>query len=758
MINFFGQFLILWAASFHGNLAFVSVLEHPQDEEIRKNWEDGSPKLVAEARRDQNGQLIRHGSYTEWHANGEIAAKGQYANGKTIGAWAYFWNNGKRKEKGTFADGFREGIWKQYGKDNRLIAEGSYSKSRREGKWTFWNVVKGRRKVDEKRTGIYRTHEIVDEKNGRVWNGETVDNRCTGRWTCRRRNGALMMEGEYLAGVRDGFWAYYHANGQYDPGWISGFYLNGKPVDRQEWPESVEPVVSQVVAATWRELVLEDLAQHIEGELTTRVHEFLESDSKLSQRARDGLLSDTRKAFPAILHRLLQCDLTTNEGDREARLLHEELLASMAGGAWPWKDRSNPEGIEENTRFVMRWLSLWEVARELDDIWELWLDPSKHWIPVDISFTILGSPPSPSFPGSSIGHGRLGLGGGVSRWVSGRASWRRINSNQPAIQPLNNGLQWVVWQKKKDGLWSAGDRRDSAGYDLGVSGLCLLALLGCGNTFSEGEHSEVVVSGIRQLVLRQDLNSGAIHGDHREAVAEQAILVQVLAEAAYFSRRPAVKQAAQQAAQYLALLQLEDGSWPSKPDKSESDAATTSVATFALIMASTCGVEVTTANLGSAMSWLNQFLKRKPNELSDSEERILLPSGQQAIREHALFCLIIGNRVHQVDSVIRETRGELYRQGYDWEDGESESATASDLLPRAEVAAQIGGKAWLKWRKSIEAWIVNRQVKSGPETGSWSPPNQEDTSRNRLLSTVRFVLTLEAPFRYGKSVLGNRYR
>jgi hypothetical protein len=73
----------------------------------------------------------------------------------------------------------------------------------------------------------------------------------------------------------------------------------------------------------------------------------------------------------------------------------------------------------------------------------------------------------------------------------------------------------------------------------------------------------------------------------------------------------------------------------------------------------------------------------------------------------------------------------------------------------AQVMHHYGGAPWNKWNEWMREYLVNAQVRSGPETGSWQFGGSHDTGR--LYCTAMSAMTLEIYYRYapiyGREVL-----
>lgn len=49
--------------------------------------------------------VVRHGPFTEWHANGQKSVEGRYDRGKQVGRWTYWDEAGRKTGEREYRDG-----------------------------------------------------------------------------------------------------------------------------------------------------------------------------------------------------------------------------------------------------------------------------------------------------------------------------------------------------------------------------------------------------------------------------------------------------------------------------------------------------------------------------------------------------------------------------------------------------------------------------------------------------------------------------
>ena len=191
---------------------------------------------VGEGLIDEAGN--QQGAWTEYHATGQLKAKGNYDNGTKIGDWIFYHPNGKVEQKGRYdKKGKTQGLWQWFYDNSTLLREENYLNGRREGGLTEWNdsgkvVTKGEyidglkegkwfyQIQDYREEGMYKS----DQKDG-PWESYFVENKQVrfagkfiegipdGKHSYYFYDGKLMEEGKYVAGNKDGNWQYFNPDG-----------------------------------------------------------------------------------------------------------------------------------------------------------------------------------------------------------------------------------------------------------------------------------------------------------------------------------------------------------------------------------------------------------------------------------------------------------------------------------------------------------------------------------------------------------------
>jgi antitoxin component YwqK of YwqJK toxin-antitoxin module len=99
-------------------------------------YEDGQVRLRYSRYMSEDGKRwIRHGRFTAFHQDGQLASEGLYEHGLEEGSWRDYHENGVLAAEGTYKHGKKEGVWRYWTDsgeaesqeeflDGRLVSEG----------------------------------------------------------------------------------------------------------------------------------------------------------------------------------------------------------------------------------------------------------------------------------------------------------------------------------------------------------------------------------------------------------------------------------------------------------------------------------------------------------------------------------------------------------------------------------------------------------------------------------------------------------
>ncbi|HWA99675.1 MAG TPA: hypothetical protein VG713_14330, partial [Pirellulales bacterium] len=88
---------------------------------------------------DYEGDDVRHGLWTEYHANGQKAMQGSYVDNVATGPFVWWHPNGQRAIEGEYDMGHQSGRWTWWYETGRRRIQGAYDQGHQSGEWTWWS-------------------------------------------------------------------------------------------------------------------------------------------------------------------------------------------------------------------------------------------------------------------------------------------------------------------------------------------------------------------------------------------------------------------------------------------------------------------------------------------------------------------------------------------------------------------------------------------------------------------------------------------
>lgn len=144
----------------------------------------------------------RQGWWEEYYVDGQLKSKGKYIDGKKIDEWEYFFNNAKLEQKGKYvADEKFSGLWVWYHPNGEVMREENFRKGLEDG-----------------------LLQEFDENKVLITKGEYIDGLKDGFWFFEY--GDHKEEGYYRNGERNGMWNYYYPNKKQN---FEGKFVDGSP-------------------------------------------------------------------------------------------------------------------------------------------------------------------------------------------------------------------------------------------------------------------------------------------------------------------------------------------------------------------------------------------------------------------------------------------------------------------------------------------------------------------------------------------------
>ncbi len=86
------------------------------------------------------GQDEKHGPFTAWHKNGQLARQGEFKYDQPVGKFLYWYPNGQKQMEGEYIDGRQVGQWTWWHENGLKSISGQYENATPVGLWQWWQT------------------------------------------------------------------------------------------------------------------------------------------------------------------------------------------------------------------------------------------------------------------------------------------------------------------------------------------------------------------------------------------------------------------------------------------------------------------------------------------------------------------------------------------------------------------------------------------------------------------------------------------
>lgn len=307
---------------------------------------------------------------------------------------------------------------------------------------------------------------------------------------------------------------------------------------------------------------------------------------------------------------------------------------------------------------------------------------------------------------------------------------------------------WLVTHQEPDGHWDADgfDRHDpvavarrphgAAEYDVAVTSLAVLALLGEGNSLVAGPHREHVQAAVRWLAGRLDESTGWIgDGRHGCFLRHHALATLALCEARYLSSDEGLAGVCERAVRALEATRQDDGGWSASGRSDEApDARTTGWVFLALTSAREGGTKVPQGSTDAALGWFDGA-----SFASDADLEACATG---------LLCSLVARRDRGETKLERAAERLVTARGA-WEAGGLANLDLELYYLTSLALYQMGGRHWRDWSRGMKKTVL-RRVGEGVDPPR--PSQQDGVGGGAVADAALWALSLETYFRYARMI------
>jgi hypothetical protein len=363
-----------------------------------------------------------------------------------------------------------------------------------------------------------------------------------------------------------------------------------------------------------------------------------------------------------------------------------------------------------------------------------------------------------------------GIGGGAagaygSRW--GRGSFANEGGSPGTEDAVVAALRWLHFHQDLDGRWdidgfsknckkgSCDGAAQAPYFDVGASGLALLAFLGNGHTHQVGEFKKTVRKGLRFLQKEQSSDGRFGPSEGESWFYNHAIALMAISEAFAITKDDKMKAMAQSALTYGLNAQNSGYGWKYEPKGGKNDSSVTGWMVLALKAAKTGGLEVPNQAFTDARSWFDRVTAsngrcgyEKPGDpgsrLRGATKQF---ERQETMTAVALICRIFTGQ-KRGDPVIKKGTELIMQKLPTYDEPNHLKVNYYYWYNGTYAMFQIGGPDWKKWNEAMKTALVKTQKRGGCPDGSWDAVCEWAIVGGRVYCTAINALTLEIYYRY----------
>jgi antitoxin component YwqK of YwqJK toxin-antitoxin module len=185
--------------------------EYSEEGKIIRSYIFDNGNLIGEGIVDERG--LKQGQWTEYYSSGEKLAEGEYKDSKKIKEWKYYHKNGKLEQIGNYDNkGRANGNWKWYYDTGSILKEENYLHGKEEGSSIEYaengKIIAKGEYLDGLKEGFWFTDIGDHREEGKYFDGERHE-----EWKHYYTQDSLIFVGSYINGVKEGKHIHYWANG-----------------------------------------------------------------------------------------------------------------------------------------------------------------------------------------------------------------------------------------------------------------------------------------------------------------------------------------------------------------------------------------------------------------------------------------------------------------------------------------------------------------------------------------------------------------
>ncbi len=338
-------------------------------------------------------------------------------------------------------------------------------------------------------------------------------------------------------------------------------------------------------------------------------------------------------------------------------------------------------------------------------------------------------------------------GARLSTFAAGRtqqkAALRASGGGEGTGENVKQALAWLAGKQLPDGHWLAQPHGGLREYEVGITGLAILAFLGEGHTHQSGDYIDVVARGLAYLRVRLT-RSGMIESSPSHSLYNHGIAALALLEAYVMTGDPSLADA-KYAVAFSLRAQNDKGGWDYMERGPETDTSVGAWQIHLLRLARESGTDEVVPSLVLAKDRIAEMTAS--DGLIGYRAQGDYPNDPYAVSAAGTFAYLMSSSV--ADSALLENYRRQLLRGLDAHECKASGGQKTNDLYfwyfGTLAAFQLGGETWEHWNGALRKPLAEAQQKDG----SW-PANFDRWSAHggQVYTTAMGALILETYYRY----------
>lgn len=325
---------------------------------------------------------------------------------------------------------------------------------------------------------------------------------------------------------------------------------------------------------------------------------------------------------------------------------------------------------------------------------------------------------------------------------------------------LRAALRWLALHASADGMWTTrpcrrcGPYPEDPGFDVGRTGLALLAFFGAGHTDRSSESPDGVAFGdvvrraLQALAARQGADGAVGPADGAKFLLNHILATLAFCEGYRLTRSPRLERPARRAVEFLLSARNPGGGWRYAPGRGDNDSIVTGWAVLALRSAEEAGIEVCPSAYAGAFAWFDRVTEEAYGRVGYASRFtkcsfVATPEPFDAHESSTAMSLVARGVTHPVapELLLRDPpqRQPTSLDYLYWH------VAARALLKVGKPAAPRLARGWDAWWEALSEAVLGAQ-RLGPDApcpGSWEAADRWSREGGRVYATAINALTLE---------------